>query len=125
MQVLERDLMTERHSSEALMQETIALRAVAAALKKEAKIERRLRAEISDDLPDQVVSSVGRESNSNSEAGYLTDDTARASDDEVEFDDDEEISREASLDGFCSVAEPFSKIKAALNIDFIPDEKND
>jgi hypothetical protein len=106
------------------MQETIALRAVAAALKKEAKIERRLRAEISGDQPNQVVSNFGRESNSNSEAGYLTDDTARASDDEVEFDDDEK-SRGASLDGFSSVAEPSNQIKAALNIDFIPDEKND
>ena len=125
MQVLERDLMTERHSSEALMQETIALRAVAAALKKEAKIERRLRAEISDDQPDQVVDKFGRESNSNSEAGYLTDDTARASDDEVEFDDDEEKTRGASLDGFSSVAETSNQMKAALNIDFIPDEKND
>ena len=56
----------------------------------------------------------------------LTDDTARASDDEVEFDEDEEKTREASLDGFSSsVAEPSNQIKAALNIDFIPDEKND
>lgn len=107
------------------MQETIALRAVAAALKKEAKIERRLRAEISDDQPNQVMSNFGRESNSNSEAGYLTDDTARASDDEVEFDDDEEKTREASSDGFSSVAIPSNQIKAALNIDYIPDEKND
>lgn len=124
MQVLERDLMTERHSSEALMQETIALRAVAAALK-EAKVERRLRAEISDDHPNQVMCNFGRESNSNSEAGYLTDDTARASDDEVEYDDDEEKSREASLDGLSPVAEPSNQIMAALSIDFIPDEKND
>lgn len=123
-QVLEKDLMTERHSSEALLQETIALKAAAALFKKEAKEERRLqRADISDDHTDDDLCNLGRESNSYSEADYLTDDTARASDDEV--DDDDVKSRESTLDRFSLEAVPLIQKNAAPCFDFIPAEKND
>lgn len=74
--------MTERHCTEALRQEAVAMTAAAAAAKVQAKKTRRLRSSSIGFNLDKV----GRVSSSNSEADYFTDDTAKASDNE---DDDE------------------------------------
>ena len=84
LQVLEKDLMTERHCSEALRQEAVVMTAAVAAAKMEAKKTRRFRSSSIEN--DFTLDKVARVSSSNSEADYFTDDTAKASDNE---DDDE------------------------------------
>lgn len=86
LQVLEKDLMTERHCTEALRQEAVAMTAAVAAAKMQAKKTKTRRSRPNSIENDFTLDKVARVSSSNSEADYFTDDTAKASDNE---DDDE------------------------------------
>lgn len=90
--------MSERHSSEALKQENITLTAQIQAANGRAKKALRLRSSSGVSIGTDFLSSralTSRDSSSNSEADYLTDDTAHASDDE---DDGEKETKHVSLE---------------------------